>query len=50
TLDFALTAPFPATTLAPAFGLSFAGGLVAGAFGGWRSSRLRPSDALRRVE
>ncbi len=24
--------------------------LIAGAFGGWRASRLRPADALRRVE
>ena len=30
--------------------LAVAGGLIAGAFGGWRASRLRPADALRRVE
>ncbi|MBF4136342.1 ABC transporter permease [Streptomyces albidoflavus] len=49
-LDIALTAPVSATTLALAVGLAVAGGLVAGAFGGWRASRLRPADALRRVE
>ncbi|MGW5882967.1 ABC transporter permease [Streptomyces koyangensis] len=49
-LDVALTAPVSATTLALAVGLAVAGGLVAGAFGGWRASRLRPADALRRVE
>ncbi|MFC8392759.1 ABC transporter permease [Streptomyces sp. NPDC057238] len=50
TLDVALTAPVSLTTLALAVGLAVAGGLVAGAFGGWRASRLRPADALRRVE
>lgn len=49
-LDVALTAPVSATTLALAVGLAVAGGLVAGAFGGWRAARLRPADALRRVE
>ncbi|MFE1148102.1 ABC transporter permease [Streptomyces albidoflavus] len=49
-LEVALTAPVSATTLALAVGLAVAGGLVAGAFGGWRASRLRPADALRRVE
>jgi len=50
TLDVALTAPVNATTVAIAVGLAVAGGLIAGAFGGWRASRLRPADALRRVE
>ncbi|WP_405950230.1 FtsX-like permease family protein [Streptomyces prunicolor] len=50
TLDVALTAPVNATTIALAVGLAVAGGLIAGAFGGWRASRLRPADALRRVE
>ncbi|MDR6975657.1 ABC-type lipoprotein release transport system permease subunit [Streptomyces sp. 3330] len=50
TLDVALTAPVSATTVAVAVGLAVAGGLIAGAFGGWRASRLRPADALRRVE
>ncbi|GGR01605.1 ABC transporter permease [Streptomyces aurantiogriseus] len=50
TLDVALTAPVTVTTVAMAVGLAVAGGLIAGAFGGWRASRLRPADALRRVE
>ncbi|MEU5319401.1 ABC transporter permease [Streptomyces sp. NPDC021056] len=50
TLDVALTAPVSVTTVAIAVGLAVAGGLIAGAFGGWRASRLRPADALRRVE
>ncbi|MFE1922565.1 ABC transporter permease [Streptomyces asoensis] len=50
TLDVALTAPVSATTVAVAVALAVAGGLIAGAFGGWRASRLRPADALRRVE
>ncbi|WP_416971942.1 ABC transporter permease [Streptomyces sp. 4F14] len=50
TLDVALTAPVSVSTVALAVGLAVAGGLIAGAFGGWRASRLRPADALRRVE
>ncbi|MBV7699992.1 ABC transporter permease [Streptomyces sp. TRM70350] len=50
TLDVALTAPVSVTTIALAVGPAVTGGLVAGAFGGWRASRLRPADALRRVE
>ncbi|MCW8377767.1 ABC transporter permease [Streptomyces justiciae] len=50
TLEVALTAPVSTTTVAIAVGLAVAGGLIAGAFGGWRASRLRPADALRRVE
>ncbi|MDX3118279.1 ABC transporter permease [Streptomyces scabiei] len=50
TLDVALTAPVSVTTVAVAVGLAVTGGLIAGAFGGWRASRLRPADALRRVE
>ncbi|MFF0681461.1 ABC transporter permease [Streptomyces tendae] len=50
TLDIALTAPVSLTTIALAVALAVAGGLVAGGFGGWRASRLRPADALRRVE
>ncbi|MFC8364558.1 ABC transporter permease [Streptomyces griseorubiginosus] len=50
TLDVSLTAPVSLTTVAIAVGLAVAGGLIAGAFGGWRASRLRPADALRRVE
>lgn len=50
TLNVTLTAPVSLTTIALAVGLAVAGGLIAGAFGGWRASRLRPADALRRVE
>ncbi|MER6567118.1 ABC transporter permease [Streptomyces sp. NPDC001093] len=49
-LEVALTAPVSVTTIALAVVLAVAGGLIAGAFGGWRASRLRPADALRRVE
>ncbi|MFF7839791.1 ABC transporter permease [Streptomyces ossamyceticus] len=49
-LDVALTAPVSVSTIALAVGLAVTGGLIAGAFGGWRASRLRPADALRRVE
>ncbi|MDF9815275.1 ABC transporter permease [Streptomyces sp. SPB162] len=49
-LDIALTAPVSLGTIALAVGLAVAGGLIAGTFGGWRASRLRPADALRRVE
>ncbi|MBQ0887397.1 ABC transporter permease [Streptomyces sp. RM72] len=50
TLDIALSAPVSVTTIVLAVALAVAGGLVAGGFGGWRASRLRPADALRRVE
>jgi ABC-type antimicrobial peptide transport system permease subunit len=33
-----------------AVALALAGGLIAGGFGGWRAARLRPADALARVE
>ncbi|MFF3454438.1 ABC transporter permease [Streptomyces sp. NPDC002730] len=49
-LDIALTAPVSLTTIGLAVALAVAGGIVAGGFGGWRASRLRPADALRRVE
>ncbi|MGY4905102.1 ABC transporter permease [Streptomyces sp. 900116325] len=49
-LDIALTAPVSLSIILIAVALSVAGGLIAGAFGGWRASRLRPADALRRVE
>ncbi|MFD9304361.1 ABC transporter permease [Streptomyces sp. NPDC060048] len=48
--DIALTAPVSLSTIGLAVALAVAGGLVAGGFGGWRASRLRPADALRRVE
>jgi putative ABC transport system permease protein len=49
TLEIALTAPVSATTIALAVGLAVTGGLIAGAMGGWRASRMRPADALRSV-
>jgi ABC-type antimicrobial peptide transport system permease subunit len=49
-LDVALTAPVSLGTIVVAVALAVTGGLIAGAFGGWRASRLRPADALRRVE
>ncbi|ROQ66485.1 FtsX-like permease family protein [Streptomyces sp. 840.1] len=49
-LDIALTAPVSVSIILIAVALAVAGGLIAGAFGGWRASRLRPADALRRVE
>ncbi|MET8138515.1 ABC transporter permease [Streptomyces sp. NPDC005251] len=50
TLDVVLTAPVSVDIIVVAVALAVAGGLIAGAFGGWRASRLRPADALRRVE
>jgi ABC-type antimicrobial peptide transport system permease subunit len=49
-VDVTLTAPVSLNTIALAVALAVAGGLIAGTFGGWRASRLRPADALRRVE
>ncbi|WP_329299342.1 ABC transporter permease [Streptomyces sp. NBC_00659] len=49
TIDIALTAPVSLTTIALAVGLAVTGGLIAGAMGGWRASRMRPADALRSV-
>ncbi|MFI9060570.1 ABC transporter permease [Streptomyces sp. NPDC053429] len=49
-LDVALTAPVSLSVIGLAVALAVAGGLIAGGFGGWRASRLRPADALRRVE
>ncbi|MET7699712.1 ABC transporter permease [Streptomyces sp. NPDC005485] len=49
TMEVALSAPVSVTTIALAAGLAIAGGLIAGAMGGWRASRMRPADALRSV-
>ncbi|MFD9395889.1 ABC transporter permease [Streptomyces sp. NPDC060000] len=49
TMEIALSAPVSVTTIAIAVGLAIAGGLIAGAMGGWRASRMRPADALRSV-
>ncbi|WP_020139974.1 ABC transporter permease [Streptomyces sp. 351MFTsu5.1] len=49
TMEIALSAPVSMTTIVLAVGLAVAGGLIAGAMGGWRASRMRPADALRSV-
>ena len=48
--DVVLGAPVDVRLLALAVGLALAGGLLAGAAGGWRAARLRPADALRSAE
>jgi ABC-type lipoprotein release transport system permease subunit len=45
-----LSAPVTLAAVALAVVLAIAGGLIAGSFGGWRAARLRPADALARVE
>ncbi len=45
-----LSAPVTAGAIAAAVLLAIAGGLIAGAFGGWRAARLRPAMALARVQ
>jgi ABC-type lipoprotein release transport system permease subunit len=45
-----LTATVTIGAVAAAVGLAIVGGLLAGAFGGWRAARLRPAAALTRVE
>ncbi|GAB3283572.1 ABC transporter permease [Microbacterium lacusdiani] len=49
TSEITLTAPVSPTVILAAVGLAIAGGLVAGAFGGWRAARLSPAEALRSV-
>ncbi len=50
TVSVALTAPVSIQLALIAVGLAVAGGLIAGALGGWRAARLRPADALRRLD
>jgi ABC-type antimicrobial peptide transport system permease subunit len=50
TISVPLTAPVSINVLVLAIALALAGGLVAGILGGWRAARLRPAEALRRVE
>jgi ABC-type antimicrobial peptide transport system permease subunit len=50
TVTVELGAPVSIELALVAVGLAVAGGLLAGAFGGWRAARLRPADALRRVD
>jgi len=45
-----LTAPVTIGVIALAVLLALAGGLVAGAFGGWRAARLRPAAALAQIQ
>ncbi|OIH93170.1 MULTISPECIES: ABC transporter permease [unclassified Curtobacterium] len=49
TTDVVLHAPVTVEVVLLAIGLSILGGLIAGALGGWRASRLRPAEALRSV-
>ncbi len=49
TVYVTLTAPVTLGTIGLAVLLAVAGGLLAGAFGGWRAARLRPAAALRKV-
>ncbi|MGZ8804260.1 MAG: ABC transporter permease, partial [Microbacterium sp.] len=49
TTDIVLSAPVTIWVLVAAVGLAVAGGLIAGAFGGWRAARLSPAEALRSV-
>ncbi len=50
TVTVNLTAPVSLELVGIAVALALAGALIAGTFGGWRASRLRPADALRRVD
>ena len=45
-----LTAPVTAGLILAAVVLAIGGGLIAGMLGGWRAARMRPADALSRVE
>jgi putative ABC transport system permease protein len=47
--EVVLNAPVTMSVVAIAIGLAVLGGLIAGAVGGWRASRLRPAEALRSV-
>ncbi|KAA9105646.1 ABC transporter permease [Microbacterium rhizomatis] len=47
--DVVLHAPLSLWIIVAAIGLAILGGLVAGAFGGWRAARLSPAEALRSV-
>jgi ABC-type antimicrobial peptide transport system permease subunit len=44
-----LSAPVTITAILLAVGLAVLGGLIAGAFGGWRAARLRPAAALSKI-
>lgn len=50
TASVSLDAPVDPRLIAIAVGLALLGGLLAGAVGGLRASRLRPADALRHID
>jgi putative ABC transport system permease protein len=50
TVALHLSAPVTVSILILAVVLALAGGIIAGSFGSWRASRLRPATALSRVE
>jgi hypothetical protein len=50
TLTVPFTAPLNARLFVLAIALALVGGVLAGSVGGWRAARLRPAEALRRVE
>ncbi|MFT4052101.1 MAG: ABC transporter permease [Microbacterium sp.] len=47
--DIVLNAPLSLWIILTALLLAVAGGLIAGAFGGWRAAKLSPAEALRAV-
>jgi putative ABC transport system permease protein len=47
--NIVLHAPVTVWVIVAAIGLAVLGGVVAGAFGGWRAARLSPAEALRSV-
>lgn len=47
--DIVLSAPLSVWIVVAALLLAVAGGLIAGAFGGWRAARLSPAEALRAI-
>ncbi|MFD1715330.1 ABC transporter permease [Amnibacterium flavum] len=49
TTDITLQLPVTFAVIGIAVGIAILGGLIAGAFGGWRASRLRPAAAFRSV-
>ncbi|WP_104163882.1 ABC transporter permease [Cryobacterium sp. N22] len=49
TSDIVLQVPVTVSVILIAVGLAVLGGLLAGAIGGWRASRLSPSEALRSI-
>ncbi|MDN3309795.1 ABC transporter permease [Microbacterium oryzae] len=49
TSEIVLSAPLDVGIIALAVVLAVAGGLIAGAIGGWRAARLSPAEALRSV-